>query len=181
MTNPADHFFLTPDASRVIDKRTGTSWTTHEVARILFGKEKEPTMPRYRHPLLARDQNYTNTMPVRGGITNYDQDPGETNGGQTLSAAECVQFVKICAAKLQGPDREEFLSGIADLLGTEEGAMDRIVATNAGALDRSRSGNPAGRDNRRPGAMDANIQELNSRSFQRRFPFVNVSLNGAGR
>ena len=64
-----------PDASRIIDKTTGASWSVREAAQIMFAT-KEPNMRRpNRHPLLARDQ-----MPSNGMGASFDQEPGEAGG-----------------------------------------------------------------------------------------------------
>jgi hypothetical protein len=114
---------------------------------------------------------------------SYDQDPDLGPRGNNypdpadqppISGEDCLQFIKLYLAKLTGPDRDDLLAGLTNLLSTEEGAQDGIVAANQGALDRMRSGN------RRP-AQDAQIQALNARAWARRFPFVDVKFGGTGR
>jgi hypothetical protein len=111
-----------------------------------------------------------------------------------MSGADCIQFVRLCAARLAGPEREEFLMGLADLLNTEEASQDGTLElthrpngngnglrnNNQGATDRSRSGNRTGRD-RKPGAMDSAIRGMNTANFLKRFPMADVSFSGTGR
>jgi hypothetical protein len=119
----------------------------------------------------ARDQDPT--MPPRGA--SREEQYGDQGGGP-ISGADCIQFVRLCLAKLAGPEREEFLMGLADLLSTEQGAQDGIVAANKGALDRR----PNGARDRRPG-MDSAIRALNTKNFLQRFPYANVKFGGMGR
>ena len=131
---------------------------------------------RRPNPRHAYDQLFEQTT----ASPTYNQ--GNGNGDQSpISGSDCLQFVQLCLAKLAGPDREEFLMGLTDLLGTEEPAQDGIVAHNSGALDR-RTVRRTSRDNsiRRPG-MDSAIAVLQSNSFAKRFPFVNVKFSGTGR
>jgi hypothetical protein len=203
-----DRFTLSPDASTITDKQTGASWDTKEAMRIMFSPEPKGgvTMDhtttrrpngRPTHPMLARDQLFEEKEAT---YNQGDQAP--------ISGSDCLQFVRMCMQRLAGPDRDEFLEGLAELLSTETGAQDGVLQlthgngngngngngsrnnvppngngngngvpkNNLGALDRTRGA----RDSRRP-AQDSAVRVLNSQSFQRRFPYVNVSLSGTGR
>jgi hypothetical protein len=154
-----------------------------------LGARQMPRGPRYG------DQS----MPQPAGmIYNQDQDPASA----PISGSDCLEFVRLCLAKLVGPDRDEFLSGLTDLLSPEEGGMDGSNGTlqvthyagngnnngsngnglrnnNQGALDRTRRN--GARDNRKPG-MDSAIRSLQTSSFARRFPdAANIKFGGMGR
>jgi hypothetical protein len=196
--NPIDHFVLTPDAGRIVDTRTGASWDTKDAMRAVFAPEPrgetlamDSRLSRRpnRHPMLARDQS----MPQPAGMTyNQDQDPSAA----PISGSDCLQFVQLCLAKLVGPDRDQFLSGLVDLISPEEGGMDNTLeiihrpngngtngnglrSNNQGALDRNRRN--GARDQRRP-AQDSAIRSLQTSNFARRWPdAAKVSLSGNGR
>jgi hypothetical protein len=178
-TTPPFFQQLAHRAAAEIDHPTGRYGNNHQYVASLLGKE--PTMPRYRHPLLARDQ----AMPSNA-VSGLDQEPGGAPSGE-----ECLQFVRLCMAKLAGPDRDEFVQGLAELLGTEEPGNDNAYLSrtaveerngngpngNRSAMDRGRRG--AG--DRRPGAMDSAIRGMNTANFLKRFPMANVSFSGTGR
>jgi hypothetical protein len=191
--NPADHFILAPDASQITDKRTGTSWDTRDVMKTLFAKEPDMYNTN-RHPMLAHDQS---SMPVRGGqsYSAVDQDPGSAE----ISGTDCLQFVRLCLAKLSGPDREDFLMGLTDLVSTEDpnaGGQDGtlelrhgngngrngVPKNNQGALDRTKSGRRPARDNRRP-AQDSALRGLQTSNFNKRWGHLteNIRFGGTGR
>jgi hypothetical protein len=120
-----DRFVLTPDATEIIDRRSGMRWNTRNAMRILFAPE-----PGQRR--LAMDSAFAHPMLRRG--TAYDQDPEmpprcaaqeqQYADQAAISGSDCLQFVQLCVAKLAGPERDEFLMGLTDLLSTEEGASD---------------------------------------------------------
>jgi hypothetical protein len=104
----------------------------HEVANLLGVKPMSPVMQR----ILAHDQA---DMPVRGeqSYGGFDQDPSAA----PISGSDCLQFLKLCLAKLQGPEREDFLMGLTDLLSTEEGASDGVLQlTHGNGIKRNGNG-----------------------------------------
>jgi hypothetical protein len=165
-------------------------------------------------PPTAKDSAMPNNMPVRGskqwsatdqapsggtsqsitGSSNFDQDPNDS----PISGSDCLQFVQMCMAKLQGSDLEEFMSGLTDIVSTtsSDGSNGTLEIThhpngngngnnNGGRSnvpptgDRSRRTRTA-RDGVIPSGMDRRIAQdqafrvraMNSRNFQQRFPFL---------
>jgi hypothetical protein len=154
----------------------------HEVAHLLG---EDSSMPQYRpNPRPARDQG----LPQPQGGSNYNQDPNDPDNGSAapITGSDCLQFVQLCLARLSGSDKEDFLTGLADIVSTTDGNAvgdQGLPKNNTGALDRRRSVRRTTRDGsaHRPAAMDSAITALNSASFNRRFPFVNVTQNPFGR
>jgi hypothetical protein len=154
-----------------------------QLARQLLGKEQP--VPRYRHPLLTRDQLFEQTgqgpeynqCNQRNGDQNRAMPSGGSrqpmNGDQEqapIDADDCVQFLTLLLAKLPPDQHDELIARLAEIIQGAHGNGGETAAV----------GDRSFRSSRRP-AQDSAIQALKSRSFQRRFPFVNVSLNGAGR
>lgn len=205
---------VTPDffanlASRCIDeirnpsgKLDVNSDSYREVARIL---RDDIVMRPNRHPmLLAGDQNYSNSMPVRGGryydqstassMPQYDQDDPDDANGNLIDVDAAMMLVEKLVAGLQGEEKDKFLEALANYFQTA-GAQDGHIAAhpgngngnngirdnNRGSLDSRRSGRRGARDSRRP-AQDSAVAALNQASFARRFPYaMSIKFGGMGR
>jgi hypothetical protein len=184
LSNPSGRYPNNPNVraelGRIMNVRLNTHLgrppqpTAQDAAFDNLGARQMPRGPRYG------DQNYTSTMPPRGG-TNYDQDPASA----PISGSDCLQFVQMCLAKLSGSDRDEFLSGLVDLISPEGGnGMDgtlQLTHRPNGNGNGLRPNNKSALDRRRP-AQDAAIRSLQANSFARRFPeAMQIRFGGNGR
>jgi hypothetical protein len=152
--------------------------------RTRLGQTLRTTLTSHLSRPMAQDQ----ALPS-AAVSGLDQEPAG-GGGAPISGADCLQFVKICAAKLAGPEREEFLSGIAELLGTEEPARDgelEILHRPNGNGNGNGNGLPANNkgalDRRGRTAQDSAfaVRGMNTANFLKRFPMADIKFGGTGR
>jgi hypothetical protein len=172
-----DHFVLTPDASRIIDKRTGASWTTREAMQVLFAKE--PPMRPNRYPRHAYDQMFAQTSEA----PEYNQGNGDQEGGSPIDADQCMTFLQALLAKLPPEEHEKLIAQMAQLIQSAHGmgAGDQgLPQNNLGALDRGRRFGGGGR---RPAQDSAfAVRGTNTANFLKKWPdAAKVSLSGTGR